>query len=153
MPPLPPRRCLILFPLSHRTAQQVLALAGVGEAVAVPAQEIAPRRIQFGDAPAARCPIHDAGADEIRSRPTVAARHADDADALGYVLPLAAADTHAVAEMQPVGLRVQLDRGDLLAIARSFQRAAAAADNALLPYVERFLGVPNKSKDKRSFWK
>jgi hypothetical protein len=31
--------------------------------------------------------------------------------------------------------------------------AEERADNALLPYVVRFLAVPNKSKDKRSFWK
>ena len=31
--------------------------------------------------------------------------------------------------------------------------AEERADNALLPYVARFLAVPKKSKDKRSFWK
>jgi hypothetical protein len=31
--------------------------------------------------------------------------------------------------------------------------AEERADNALLPYVVQFLAVPNKSKDKRSFWK
>jgi hypothetical protein len=31
--------------------------------------------------------------------------------------------------------------------------AEERANNALLPYVARFLAVSNKSKDKRSFWK
>src|SRR5205823_7860237 len=81
------------------------ALAGVGQAITMPAQEIAPRSVQFGDAPAAGDPVHNARADEIRPRTAEAAGHADNADGLGHVLPFAAADTHAIREMQPVVVR------------------------------------------------
>ena len=48
-PGSPPRRCLIL--LARRSMRsRALALAGVREAVAMPAQEIAPRPVQLGDA-------------------------------------------------------------------------------------------------------
>jgi hypothetical protein len=35
-------------------------------------------------------------------------------DGLSDILPVAAADTHAIGEMQPVGLGPQIDRGDAL---------------------------------------
>ena len=84
----------------------------------MPAQEIAPRAVQLGDAPSAGDPIHHAGADEIRPRPAEAATNADDADGLSDVLPLVAADAHAIGEMQPVVLGAQVDQRDLLAVAR-----------------------------------
>lgn len=43
--------------------------------------------------------------------------HADDANGLGDILPFAAADTHAIGEMQPVGFGAQINRGDVLATA------------------------------------
>jgi hypothetical protein len=71
----------------------------------VPAQETPPRLVQLGDTPAAGGPVHDAGADEIWPSSAEAAGHADDADGLVHILPIAAADAHAIGEMQPVVLR------------------------------------------------
>src|SRR3984893_7889582 len=80
------------------------ALAGVGEAIAMPAQEIAPWPVQLGDAPPTGDAVHHTWTDEIGPRATKAARHADDADGLLNVLPLAARNARAIGEMQPVGL-------------------------------------------------
>ena len=111
---------------------RVLALAGVREAIAMPAQEIAPRPVQLGDAPAAGDPVHHAGTDEIWPRAAEAAGHADDADGLVDVLPLAAADAHAIGEMQPIVLGAQIDRGDLFAVARPLPAAHPAGAQAAL---------------------
>lgn len=70
--------------------------------------------MQLGNAPAATDPIHHAGANEIGPRTTEPARRADDADGLGQVLPVPAADARAVGEIQPIGLGAQIDRGNLL---------------------------------------
>ncbi len=58
----------------------------------MPAQEVAPRPVQLGNAPPASDPVHHAGTDEIRSRPTEAASDADDADSLVHILPFPTAD-------------------------------------------------------------
>jgi hypothetical protein len=84
----------------------------------MPAQEISPRPVQLGDAPAAGGPVHDAGADEIRPSSAEAAGRADDADRLVDVLPLASADAHAIGEMQTIILGTHIRRGDLVAVAR-----------------------------------
>ena len=42
--------------LPDRTVQQVLALAGVGEAIAIPAEKVAPGPVQLDDAPTAGDP-------------------------------------------------------------------------------------------------
>ena len=84
----------------------------------MPAQEIARRPVQLGDAPTAGDPVYDAGADEIGSSSAVAARHADYGDGLVDVLPLAAAVAHAVGEMQPIILGAHIGRGDPVAVAR-----------------------------------
>ena len=84
----------------------------------MPAHEISPRPVQFGDAPAASGPVHHAGADEIGPNSAEAAGHADDADGLVDVLPLAAADAHAIGEMQPIMFGTHIGRGDLVAVAR-----------------------------------
>ena len=64
----------------------------------MPAHEIAPRPVQLGDPPAAGSPVHHAGTDEIGTSSAEAAGRADDADRLVDVLPLAAADAHAIGE-------------------------------------------------------
>src|SRR5271166_3416399 len=110
----------------------------------MPAQKIAPRPVQLGDAPAAGGPVHDAGADEIGPSSAEAAGHADDADGLVDVLPLAAADAHAIGEMQPVMLGAQFDRGDRFAVAHPLQAAHPAGAQAALAmqpvYVDRTAG-------------
>jgi hypothetical protein len=73
--------------------------------------------VQLGDAPAAGGPVHDAGADEIWPSSAEAAGHADDADRLVDVLPLAA-DAHPIGEMQPIVFGTHIGRGDLVAVAR-----------------------------------
>jgi predicted short-subunit dehydrogenase-like oxidoreductase (DUF2520 family) len=65
-----------------------------------------------------------------------AAGDADDADGLGHVLPLPTANAHAVGQMQPVGLGAQVNRGDLLAVARPLPAshpAGAQASFAMQP--------------------
>ena len=84
----------------------------------MPAREIAPRPVQPGEAPAAGGAVHDAGAEEIGPLPAEAAGHADNADDLVDVLPLAAADAHAVGEMQPIIPGAHIGRGDPVAVAR-----------------------------------
>ena len=66
----------------QRPVPCVFALAGMGEPVAMPAQEIAHRPVQLGDAPPAGDAVHHAGADEIRPCAAEAAGYADDADGL-----------------------------------------------------------------------
>src|ERR1700730_7149684 len=82
----------------QRPIPSAFALAGVGEAIAMPAQDWP---VQLGDAPPAGDAVHHTRTDEIGPRATKAARHADDADGLVNVLPLAARNAHAISEMQP----------------------------------------------------
>src|SRR5215468_1771124 len=85
---------------AQSTVPYSLALAGMREAITMPAEEIAPRPIQLGDAPPAGDPIHQAGTAEIWSRSAETAVDSDYADGLGHVLPIAAPDAHAIGEMQ-----------------------------------------------------
>ena len=157
MPGSPPRRCLILF-ARRKAVQGALALAGMAEPVAMPAQEIAPRQVQLGDAPPAGDPVHHAGTDEIGPRASEATGNADDADGLGHVLPIAAVDAHTIGEMQPVGLGAQADRRDLLAVACPLPAAhPAGAQTALAAqpvHVERAAGfhrvAPRPARPSRS---
>ena len=103
---------------AHRAIQFALALAGVSQPIAMPAQEITAGPVQLGDAPPADPAVHDARTDEIGPRSTVLACDADDADALVDVLPIAAADAYAVGEMQLIEFGAQVDPSDSLAIAR-----------------------------------
>ena len=77
----------------------VFALAGMGEPVTMPAQEIAPGQVQLGDTPPAGDTVHDAGTDEKGPRAAEATGDADDADGLGHVLPVAATDAYPVGEL------------------------------------------------------
>jgi len=83
----------------QRAIPYALALAGVREALAMPAQEVTPWSVQLGDAPAAGDPIYDAGTDEIGSRSSKPAGDADDTDDFCHVLPITAADAYAIGEM------------------------------------------------------
>ena len=65
---------------------RVLALAGVGKPVTMPAQEIAPGQVQLRDAPPAGNTVHDTGTDEKGPRPSEATSDTHDADGLGHVL-------------------------------------------------------------------
>src|SRR5271166_1209295 len=130
MPGSPPKALPDPVGAAQRSVPCALALAGVGEAVAVPAQEIAPRSVEFGDAPPAGDAIHHAGTDEIRPCSAEATGYADDADGLGHVLPLAATDAHAIGEVQSIVLGAQIDRGDLFAVASPLPAAHPAGAQA-----------------------
>lgn len=82
-----------------RSIRSALVLRGVDEAIAMPAEKIAPRPMQLGNAPSADNSVHRTRADEIRSRATEPAGHADDPDGLIHVLaighPRCAPDTRA----------------------------------------------------------
>src|SRR3954470_8617152 len=94
------------------------ALAGVGQAIAVPAQEIAPAPIQLGHAPVARNPVHHAGADEVRSLSAESASRTDNGDRLGHLLPVAAINAYPVGQVDAIGFRMEVDGSELLALAR-----------------------------------
>ena len=63
------------------------ALAGMGEAIAVPAEAIAPRAVELGNAPAAGDAVDYACADEIRTRTAEGVRQADDSHRLLNAFP------------------------------------------------------------------
>src|SRR5690348_6477379 len=102
----------------------------MAQPVAMPAQEIAPRQVQLGNAAPTDDTIHHARTDEKGPRASEAAGKADDADGLRHVLPVAAADAHTIGEMQPVGLGPQADRRDPLALALPFPAAHPAGAQA-----------------------
>src|SRR4051794_20510312 len=95
------------------------ALAGVGQAIAVPAQEIAPAPIQLGHAPVARNPVYHARAHEVGTTTPEPARLANDADGLLDVLPVPASAAEAIRDVQQVNLSPETDRGDPFAILRT----------------------------------
>jgi hypothetical protein len=86
--------------------------------------------MQFGDASAAGDPVHHTGTNEIRPRPAEAAGDADCADGLIHILPLVAADAHAIAEMHPIVFGTQIDRGDRFAVAGPLPAARPASAQA-----------------------
>ena len=88
----------------------------MGETIAVAAEEVAPGPVQHCHSPTAGDTVHNAGADEIGARATKATGRADDADCLGYILPIVATNAHSVGEMQPVGVGAQIDRSVLCAV-------------------------------------
>ena len=96
----------------------VFVLTDMGETIALPAQKIPIRPVQLGNSPTAGSPVSHAGTDEIRPRTAELARHADNADGLGYVFRLAATHAHAIREMQPVRFGSEIDRAEPFAIAR-----------------------------------
>ena len=71
------------------------------------AKEISAWSVQLGDAPPAGEAVHDARADEVGPRSAESARHANNADGLHHVLPFAAANPHAIGEIESVGLGAQ----------------------------------------------
>src|SRR4051794_15807702 len=56
----------------------------------------------------------------------------DDADGLGNVLPVAAADAYTIGKAQPVGLGSEADRRDFLAVASPLPAAHPAGAQAAL---------------------
>lgn len=99
------RKTADLVGAPQRAVPCALALTGVRQSAAMAAQEIAPRAVQTGDALTTGDPVHDAGANEIRSDTAKPARRANDADGLRHILPKAAANAHAVEQMWPVAGR------------------------------------------------
>jgi hypothetical protein len=102
----------------------------MGEAIAMAAEKISACPIEFGDAPPAGDAIHHARTDEITPTATEAAGHADDADGLHRVLPLATIDAHAIGKVQSVGFGAHGNRGDLLAVMRPLPAAPTAKRKA-----------------------
>ena len=76
----------------ERTIHLVFSLAGIVEAVAMPAKEIAASLVKLHNASAAGDAVHYARAQEIGPATAEPARHADDGHRLLHVLPFAAAD-------------------------------------------------------------
>jgi hypothetical protein len=121
-------------------------------------QEIAPRPMQLGDATLTDSSVHHAGTDEKGPHAAKPAGQADDANALGHVLPLAAADAHAIGEMQPVVISAEIDRGDLLAVAAPLPAAHPAGAQAALAvqpvHIDRTAGfdlvAPASARPSRS---
>jgi hypothetical protein len=96
--------------------QLALALAGVGELMAMSTEEVAARAVELGDAAPAGDAVHHPRTDEVRPGAAQPTGHADDADGLVHLLPLAAGDTDAVQETEQTILRPHTNPGDLLAV-------------------------------------
>ena len=69
--------------------QGTLALASVGNAITMPAQEIALRTVQLNNAPTARGAIYDSRANKIRPDAAITARNINHTDSLNHILPIA----------------------------------------------------------------
>jgi hypothetical protein len=102
----------------ERPVPSVLALAGMGETIAMPTQEIAPRSVQLGNALATGHAVHNAWANEIWPRPTEAALHANNVDGLRHILPITTGDPYSIGQVQPSALRAHIDRGNAFSVAR-----------------------------------
>ena len=85
-----------MFALPDCQIPLAFALAGMGEAITMAAKKILAWSVQLDDAPPAGNPVHYAGAHEIRPKSAEAAGYTNDADGLLYILPLAAANVHAI---------------------------------------------------------
>jgi hypothetical protein len=74
------------------------------QVIAVPAEEVAPRSVELGNASAAGDIVHSAMADEIRPRAAEAAGCTDNPNGLSHVLPVVEALAHAIGKVESVAL-------------------------------------------------
>ena len=64
-------------------------MASVGNAITMPAQEIALRTVQLNNAPTARGAIYDSRANKIQPDAAITARNINHTDSLNHILPIA----------------------------------------------------------------
>ena len=101
--------------------------------------------MQLGNPPTAADPVHDAGADEVRPRPTEATRLANDAHGLSHVLPFATAAAKAIRQVQSIMPSPHTDRGYPLAFYAPMRTTYPTGAKAALPmeavHIDRATGL------------
>jgi hypothetical protein len=102
----------------------IFALRGIGEPIAMAAEEIVAGSVELRHPPPAGDPIHDTWADEIRPDTPESARHPDDLRRLFDIPPFFALAPDPIRQDQCVAVSSELDRGNPLAILLPFQAAA-----------------------------